>query len=348
MNKTELAREYYLRFQEEIAVGMMTKQELARLMIKECPHVMCKTDGHPLTEEEARYYVRKVANATGDNVSKEDKDTSLPKVLQQIQEQYSEKELQAIARGGRIMLGNDPVPMVSFNGQNFRFGVLGDTHIGSIYTDDNMIKMAFDEFKKEKCELVMHVGDVTEGMSNRPDHVYQCSQIGYTAQKQKAVELLSQWKQPIYMISGNHDRWYIKNSGADIVAEICDSLPTATYLGHDEGDISLYSKDGGVCTIKMFHGEDGSSYAHSYRIQKVVESFTGGEKPSILLLGHVHKSLYLYERHIHCISTGAIQRQSAWMRSKRLPAHTGFWIVNVTVNKKGVSRFAPTWYPFYN
>ena len=99
--------------------------------------------------------------------------------------------------------------------------------------------------------------------------------------------------------------------------------------------------------LKLFHGEDGSSYATSYRVQKVIEAYTGGEKPNMLILGHVHKQIYMFERNIHCISAGALSRQSSWMRSKRLVNHSGFHVVEITVNKTGISRCKVEWFPFY-
>jgi predicted MPP superfamily phosphohydrolase len=40
-------------------------------------------------------------------------------------------------------------------------------------------------------------------------------------QKKYAVELFGQWTDTdIYAISGNHDRWYIKSNGANIVGDI--------------------------------------------------------------------------------------------------------------------------------
>ena len=180
-------------------------------------------------------------------------------------------------------------------------------------------------------------------MSHRAGHVYELTHIGYHAQKEHAIEVLESCPAPLYMIDGNHDRWYIKSNGALIVSDIADKIEHATFLGHDEGDINI----GENATIKMWHGEDGSSYATSYRIQKVIESFTGGEKPNILLLGHVHKQGYFFERHIHAISGGCIEKQSSWMRGKRLQAHTGFWIVEATVNENGVSRLKTEWFPLY-
>lgn len=215
---------------------------------------------------------------------------------------------------------------------------------GSIYTDPGMWESALKQFKKEKCEFIAHVGDLTEGMSNRPDHIYQLSHIGYAAQKKHAREMLQLWPGKIYVISGNHDRWFIKNAGADIIEDVTENLPNVEYLGHDEGNISLKGK----ASLRLWHGEDGNSYAVSYRIQKVVESLTGGEKPNIMLFGHTHKTIYLPERNIHCYSLGSIQKQSKWMRGKRIKADTGFWIIDAYVGRSGgVAKITGTWYPFY-
>ncbi len=265
------------------------------------------------------------------------------KTLKKIEERYSEKELTAIAEGGRIVPGYAKVPVIDFDGERIRFGALTDTHFGSSFLNPEIFEKAVKEFKKEGCEFITHSGDVTEGMSNRPDQIYSLSHIGYSAQKEFAIEMLSLWNKPIYMIDGNHDRWFVKGNGALIVKDIAEHLPNAEFIGHDEGDISLKGKT----VLKLWHGEDSSSYATSYRIQKVIEVFTGGQKPGMLVLGHTHKQIYMFERHIHAFSAGSIERQSDWMRSKRIPAHVGFWIIDVWVNDSGISKVRGTWYPFY-
>ena len=266
------------------------------------------------------------------------------KYLQEISKVYSEKELRAIAKGGRLMPGMSKVPVVEFDGERISIGVIGDTHLGSSYTDTELLFKAFDEFEKENVDMVVHTGDVCEGMSNRSGHIYELSHLGYAAQKEHAIEVLSQWSDtPIYMVSGNHDLWFKKSNGADVVNDICEVIPNAEYLGEHEGDISLNGK--GI--LKLWHGGDGNSYAISYRLQKIIEAITGGEKPDMLIAGHVHKSMYMYDRHVHVYSAGAIQRQTPWMRGKRIASHTGFWIVEVWVNSDGISKTKGCWYPYY-
>lgn len=266
------------------------------------------------------------------------------KVIKDIVNKYTPEELRAISSGGRIVPGQAKVPIIDFSGQRIRFAHITDTHIGSIFFKEKFYEEAIKECKKEGVEFICHTGDVTEGMSNRPGHVYELSQIGYDNQKNYAVEVLSKWDKKYYFIDGNHDRWFIKNSGAKIVKDICKELNDAEFLGHDLGIMALKDK----ATIQLWHGEDGSSYATSYRVQKVIESITGGEKPNIWLGGHTHKQCYIFDRHVHAFSGGALSIQSSWMKSKRLANHTGFWIIDAYVNKNSISKCVGAWYPYYS
>ena len=156
---------------------------------------------------------------------------------------------------------------------------------------------------------------------------------------------MSQWADTdIYAISGNHDRWYIKSSGANAMGDIDKELKNFHFLGHDEGEISLKGK----AVLRLWHGEDGSSYALSYRLQKILESLTGGQKPNAMIVGHVHKYVDIFERHVLCTSIGCIQSQTRWMRSKRISAHTGFAIIDYWVNNQGICKKILDWRPFYS
>lgn len=264
------------------------------------------------------------------------------KLARQIFDRFSESEIKRILSSGQTIQAPDTV-CHDFSGDEVCFGILSDTHIGSVYTNPDNIYEAFERFADAGVDFIGVAGDVHEGLSNRAGHVYECSHVGYSQQLELSREIFSQWKDtPVYMIDGNHDRWFIKNTGAYIVNELCKSQDNLHFIGHDEGNIDI----NGV-TIKLWHGEDGSSYAYSYRVQKIVESLTGGEKPNVLITGHTHKAFTMFCRHVHCVSAGAIQRQSKWMRSKKHESHAGFWIIRMTLNELGVARFLPEWFPFY-
>ena len=272
------------------------------------------------------------------------KGNDMNKTIRDISEMYSQDELRAIARGGRIMPGVAKVPIINFSGKRIRIGHITDTHIGSSYFNEGRTNQVFEEFKKEKVDFITHSGDVTEGMSNRAGHIYELDHLGYAAQKAEAIKIFSQWKDTdIYAIDGNHDRWFLKSNGARVVEDISMALDNFHFIGHDEGDISLNGK----ATLKLWHGEDGNSYALSYRLQKILESLSGGEKPNILIAGHVHKYVTIFERNVYAIGVGTLQRQTPWMRGKRIAAHVGFVIADYWINDQGVSKMRHTWYPFY-
>ena len=291
-----------------------------------------------IKRETVRRHLRFLRKQNGDQVGNKPDE----KLFRQLKERYSDAELRRMANGALLVPEHESIEH-DFSGDEIVIGSFSDTHLGSNYTSVDMVNYAFDEFSRQGVDLITHCGDVFEGLSHRPGHMYECSHLGYSAQLEHGREVFGQWTDtPIYMVDGNHDRWYIKSNGALIVDELCRGQENLHFLGHDEGNINL----NGII-IKLWHGEDGSSYAFSYRIQKIVESFTGGEKPNVFLCGHTHKATYIFDRHIHCVSAGAMQRQSKWMRSKRHASHTGFFIIRMGIGDTGVAWFEPRFYPFY-
>jgi len=214
-----------------------------------------------------------------------------------------------------------------------RFGVISDTHIGAESFDEDAMLKTFDFFKKEKVDAIYHCGDILEGMSGRPGHIYELKQVGLDAQLNYAADLLSQTDIPIYGITGNHDQWYMKKGdmGVDVGTLLENKLKNFTYLGMNEADIIM----GKGVKMKLMHPNDGSAYATSYKLQKLIESFTEDEKPQLLFEGHYHKSLNMYSRGVHGYEAGTLCNQSEFMRLKKLQAHKGAWMVDAFIKPKG-------------
>lgn len=265
-------------------------------------------------------------------------------LLQQLRNRYSEKELEAIAKGEGLDLRKVDYPEIRLTGRHHRFVVISDTHIGSVYSPEEWHDVVAQFVAENDIEGVFHCGDLVDGLKigRAGTQIYELSEIGYEAQKQKAVALLSRYTVPVYIISGNHDAYFKEFAGADIVQAVAEQVPNVTYIGKDAADIDI---DG--ATVRLFHGGDGSSYATSYRLQKLVEAITSGHKPDILLAGHVHKFCYILERGIHAISVPCMQMQTAFMRGKKLAAHTGFLLLEFDVQEGRVRNLSLTNYPFY-
>ena len=265
--------------------------------------------------------------------------------MERLRKRYSESEIEAIARGEGIERRVIVFPEIRLTGRHHKFIVISDTHIGSVYSPYEWHDVVSDYANKSGAEAVLHCGDLVEGMKIQRigTQIYELSDIGYEAQKARAMELLSKYKVPMYIISGNHDFYYQEYAGANIIKSLADSLDNLTYIGHDTADIDI---DG--ATVRLFHGGDGSnSYAVSYRLQKLCEAITGGSKPNILIAGHVHKFCYIFERNIHAISAPCMQMQTNFMRGKKLAAHTGFLELEFDVNDHNICNLGIKYFPFY-
>jgi predicted phosphodiesterase len=243
---------------------------------------------------------------------------------------------------------NETYPNQPFKvkGTKFSIGVFGDTHIGSKFYDPEVMKYAAQVFNERKVNFVVHTGDITEGHyeNKRQGSVFELTEIGGDAQVDRAVKELSQIKQPLYLITGNHEHnTFYKLCGFDVGRQIADRLPNVNYLGNAKGVIELPFGQ----KIEAIHPDGGSSYAISYKPQKIVESLEGGSKPAILLIGHFHKQLHMDYRNIQTFMTGTLQSQTTFMRNNHLAAHKGFYVIDFEVGKNGIKSISPTWYKAY-
>jgi hypothetical protein len=140
---------------------------------------------------------------------------------------------------------------------------------------------------------------------------------------------------PTYAVTGDdHEGWYIKREGID-VGRYCESV--TQDAGHDWRDLGFMESDvvlqnansGATAILRVCHPGGGSSYAHSYRPQKIIENYEGGEKPAVLLLGHYHKLDGGNVRNVWFGQTGCRQDQTPFMRKKSIEAHVGGIIIEI-------------------
>jgi predicted phosphodiesterase len=215
-----------------------------------------------------------------------------------------------------------------------RFGVISDTHIGHCKFKEELFAQAAHDFKD--VDAILHPGDHLEGMSGRPGHVYELAQIGYQRQFARAVELYGLFDgKPMYGIDGNHDQWFKAKGDIGVVVgeNLAQRVKNYTHLGEWEGDLKING-----LWLRLFHANDGTAYANSYKGQQLVNSLTGGEKPHVIFQGHYHKSLYQFTRNVHMFDAGTLCGQTQFMRGKKLAAHIGYWVVTITWNATGVLK----------
>jgi len=259
-------------------------------------------------------------------------------------EGLSPSEQRAIVKG---LKGQQAVKVHNheWGDKHIRFGYCSDTHIGHKEFSEQLWDKMCQFFKREKVELVYHAGDVLEGMSGREGHIYELRHIGASAQMAAASSLIRSADFHLSAIGGNHDLWMVSkaNMGLNIGQTLQNVTPNFTHLGDWEADVKLARN----VRMKLFHSADGTAYADSYKIQKLIESFTGGEKPNIILSGHYHKQIALFRRNIFGFECGTLCGQTRWMRAKKIQAHLGFGLIELWLGKKGIVRLRHEFVPHY-
>lgn len=239
------------------------------------------------------------------------------------------------------------------SGQKIRFGIVSDNHLGSKYERLDVLNALYDIFRQSGIHTVYNAGNMIDG--DRRINRYDLHKHGSEEQVNYLVEVYPKVKGiTTYFITGDdHEGWYTQDYGIDVGRLIENRAneqgrKDLIYLGHMEHDIILKAKRG-EATMRIQHPGGGSAYALSYAPQKLIESFTPGEKPDILIIGHYHKAELLYYRGVHCIQAGCTEDQTPFMRKKRIAAYVGGWIVEYQQSVTGaIARLRGEFIPFFD
>lgn len=180
--------------------------------------------------------------------------------------------------------------------------VISDLHFGSKYCLVDRLADFIDYAYARGVREVLCPGDLLDG--NYVGHgLFELSHVGLEHQADALSSMLPLRKGMRYhAILGNHDLTFTEQNGANV----------AHALEARRRDLKIYGNRGaklaiGGAVVELWHPKGGGSYAKSYRLQKRLESYSGGEKPSILLAGHFHQYCALYERGVHALLCPAFQ-----------------------------------------
>ncbi len=238
-------------------------------------------------------------------------------------------------------------PSLNLVGDEISFGIISDTHLGSMYCDLGLLEIAYDTFDSRGIEIVLHAGDLLDGHKIYRGQEFELIRVGADAQVDYCVEHYP-YREKIrtMFIDGNHDRSFWKSAGNNTGRKISAQRKDLEYLGHMEADITLGDPESNnKAVVRLFHGEDRSCFAVSYRPQRYLSELANQDRPDMLIMGHYHKAEMLYYRNVLCIQAGCMQRQTPFMRGRRISASLGFWIVHLTVNERGIARILPEFFP---
>lgn len=285
-----------------------------------------------------------------------------PKVAEQILKKLREKKYNVKLKADSVSIEREIVEGAHlvvnakdfFDGEWFKFGVIGETHLYSKYARLDVLNCLYDIFAREKISTVWHTGNIVDGEChfNRHDLVGPAgfeSQAEYLARNYpKRAGIVTR-----FITGDDHEGWWAHREGFNPGARLQQTAERygrkdLQWIGHVEADVHLKAPKG-QAWMRIMHPGGGSAYAISYTTQKIVESYQGGEKPHILIVGHYHKFDYGYPREVHTLQPGCVQDQTPFLRKLKIQAHVGGCIVRFHQSKTGeISRFNVEWIPFYD
>ena len=234
------------------------------------------------------------------------------------------------------------------------FGFITDNHKCNRHHRQDVEDAAYKYFAAEGVKTVLNAGNWIDGEARFNKHELEV--FGMDRQLDHWASTTPQHKGiTTHFISGDdHEGWYAQRECINIGAYAqmrAEKLgrEDLKFVGHVEADIELRAGKGSAI-LRLMHPGGGSAYALSYAPQKIVESFQGGEKPPVLLIGHYHKFDYCYPREVHVISGGCVEDQSMFMRKLKIAAHVGFSLIKLKQDPKDghITRLQVEWNPFYD
>lgn len=227
---------------------------------------------------------------------------------------------------------------IKHNLERLKLLLISDTHLCSKYDRLDILRYLYDKAEDKGVKHILHSGDFTDGKSNRPEHIYELKEHSFQGQVDYVIDKYPKYSGKTYAIQGNHDNWWYKSNGSEILKPISKAREDIIYLGSDVSDIKI-----GNLKIRLFHGQGGIAYAKSYKIQKYLDTIPVNEKPDILQTGHIHQAFYYKQDNTHCFQTGCLEDQTPYCRGLGLSNDKSCWWVDVEFDNKGnVYSVTPT------
>ena len=224
------------------------------------------------------------------------------------------------------------------NLEHLKLLLISDTHLASKYDRLDILRYLYAKADELGVKYILHSGDFTDGRSNRPEQIYELREASYEGQVDYCVDKYPAFDGNTYVISGNHDNWWYKSIGSEIVKSIARRRDDIVYLGPDVADLKI-----GSLKIRLFHGAGGSAYAKSYKLQKYLDIIPLAEKPDILQTGHIHQSFYMKQDKTHCFQTSCLEDLTPYCRGMGLANDKSCWWVNIDFDDKGnIYQITPT------
>lgn len=238
---------------------------------------------------------------------------------------------------GKITPRYNPVPKDihnQYNGEKIvRFGLVGDTHINSKYTQLTFLHDFYDECSREGIETVYHCGDIDDGEGMRVGHQYDLYSQGADDHVAEIVRVYPKRTGiKTRFITGNHDASMMKRCGHNIGPVIARERTDFEYLGSDCARVWLTP----TIDLELRHPWDGASaYSLSYKVQRMIEGMDIYNRPKVMGVGHYHKACEFQFGGVEAFMVPCFQSETPFTIGKNIQVAMGGYIIELRLDDDG-------------
>jgi len=222
------------------------------------------------------------------------------------------------------------------------FALIGDTHLGSKYAEEECLNDFFDICDESGIKDVFHAGDIGDGVmvydgqinDLLPEALTLQDQIQYIIEHYPRKKNIKQ-----KLVSGNHDTKQFKRQGVDIAKSVADRRKDIEHIGQSYGRIRL--KDDVL--LEIAHPTGTCPYAKDYRFRTYLRERPINNYPDILALGHLHSSIFTDIQGTQSYMVGCFLGDTEFTRRRGLNPAIGGWIVDLDIEDGKIKRNRSEW-----
>jgi len=257
-----------------------------------------------------------------------------------IKEEQNEVVLQ------RVPTPSDKVYRDLFAGDEVRFGVVSDVHLGSKHCRLEELHYAYKYLEDEGIETVLNPGDLVCGLGIYRGQINDIEVHSLEGQIDYAVKNYPKFSGKTLLIGGNHSlEGDFGRVGANPDVAVCNQREDMEYLGDYRATIELEQGT----RLYLLHPKGGMGYSADYKVRKLAEGFEAGTKPHACFIGHFHRRGSFEARGIQMLLAGCFEGGGAFgARLGMSDPAVGFHIVTMRIAKDGsIVKYVPEWYRFW-
>lgn len=211
---------------------------------------------------------------------------------------------------------------------HIKIGVIGDTHIGNIFCDENTLNSFYKRCNDLGIKYIIHAGDLVDGHNMYNGQVKEQNLHGFEEQVKYVISNYPKYDGLVtYVISGNHDMCYFNNTTLHPLVTISRSRPDIIYASDYYANIDI---DG--VKITMIHTDGNSGSEPMTKLKKLINSRT--EPCDIMVMGHLHQSMELrdYCGVAYACAPGSFLKPNSYTIRRGFNCTLGGYILDIEKN----------------